>query len=195
MNGYVYHFSVDHDTIDNTDITDIQDYFIKKYIVWMFRFSTQGFIVLLLCFGGSSATKWISLNNQPCTVRPTLIDLNPEELHYYPFMFSLERCDWSCNTVEVLLVTICDEIADTPETTSTNSNEKTNCWHISTVLLASMRLLLLIVIAYYCMKQRSIAACLLSYEYFTGILTTCESKLREIEMKIVHIFFSWQNQY
>ena len=33
-------------------------------------------------------------------VRPTLIDLNPDELRYYPFIIILESCDGSCNTVE-----------------------------------------------------------------------------------------------
>ena len=29
-------------------------------------------------------------------VRPTLIDLNPVELKYYPFMISLDKCNGSC---------------------------------------------------------------------------------------------------
>ena len=32
----------------------------------------------------------ISLNNEPCLARP--IDLNPDGLHYYPFMVSSDRC-------------------------------------------------------------------------------------------------------
>ena len=35
--------------------------------------------------------------------RPTLIDLNldkyNQELHYYPFIGSLDRCNGSCNTL------------------------------------------------------------------------------------------------
>ena len=41
----------------------------------MFEFSNQAFIVLL-SFGVSLATKFISLNNQPCMTRTTLIYLN-----------------------------------------------------------------------------------------------------------------------
>ena len=37
-------------------------------------------------------------------VRPTLIDLNPIELKYYPFMISLDKCTGSCN---VLSAKIC----------------------------------------------------------------------------------------
>ena len=32
-------------------------------------------------------------------VRPTLIDLNPVELKYYPFMISLHKCTGSCNVL------------------------------------------------------------------------------------------------
>ena len=39
----------------------------------------------------------MSLNDEPCMVSPTLIDLNPFELKYYPFMISLEQCSGSCN--------------------------------------------------------------------------------------------------
>ena len=38
--------------------------------------------------------------------RPTLIDLNPDEynhgLYYDPFMFNLDRCNGSCNTLDDL---------------------------------------------------------------------------------------------
>ena len=30
-------------------------------------------------------------------VRPTLIDLNPVKLNYFPFMISLDKCNESCN--------------------------------------------------------------------------------------------------
>ena len=32
-------------------------------------------------------------------VRPTLIDLNPVEVKYYPFMISLDECKGSCNVL------------------------------------------------------------------------------------------------
>ena len=44
--------------------------------------------------------KCISINNQQCMVRPMLIDLDLDELHYYPFIISMSRCDGSCNTTE-----------------------------------------------------------------------------------------------
>ena len=39
----------------------------------------------------SQYIKCVSLNNQPCMTIPTITDLNPNELHYYPFTVSLGR--------------------------------------------------------------------------------------------------------
>ena len=40
--------------------------------------------IVLLSFSESLATKFLSLNDASCMARPTLIDLNPVELKYYP---------------------------------------------------------------------------------------------------------------
>ena len=49
-------------------------------------------------------TTCISLNNQPCMIWPTLIDLNRDwynqGLHYCPFMVNLDRCDRNCITLD-----------------------------------------------------------------------------------------------
>ena len=37
---------------------------------------------------------------QPCMARPTRIDLNLNELCYYAYMVSLDRCNGSCNTLK-----------------------------------------------------------------------------------------------
>lgn len=77
----------------------------KEYNKMMFKFIKQAFIVLLR-FSGSLDTKCISLDNEPCLVRPTLIDLNSnahnQRLCHYPFMVSLDRCD-----EVVILLMIC----------------------------------------------------------------------------------------
>ena len=39
--------------------------------------------------------------------RHAVIDLNPTDLNYYPFMISLEKCKMSCNVVDVLSTKIC----------------------------------------------------------------------------------------
>ena len=48
----------------------------------MFRLLKQVFITLF-GFSGSLATKCESLNNEPCMIRPTLINLSIIELNYY----------------------------------------------------------------------------------------------------------------
>ena len=54
----------------------------------MFKFLKQALIVLLR-FSRSLATKCISLNNEPCSSKLTIIDLNPnvhnQGLCHYPF--------------------------------------------------------------------------------------------------------------
>ena len=53
--------------------------------------------IVLLSFSSSLATKYLFLNDKLCMVRPTLIDLNPVEPKYYPFMIALNKCTGSCN--------------------------------------------------------------------------------------------------
>ena len=58
--------------------------------------------IVLLRFSESLVLHWTTclfLNDEPCMVRPTLIDLNPVELKYYPFMISLNKCTGSCNVL------------------------------------------------------------------------------------------------
>ena len=49
--------------------------------------------------------KCIPLSSQPYMIRP--IDLNPNELHNYPFLFNLEGYDQSCNDLSDLHDRIC----------------------------------------------------------------------------------------
>ena len=39
------------------------------------------------------------LNHEPCIVRPTLININPVELKYYPFVISINKRTGSCNVL------------------------------------------------------------------------------------------------
>ena len=47
------------------------------------------------------------LNNEICINRCTLIDLNPVELNYYPFMLSLDKSNRICNVVDDLSMKTC----------------------------------------------------------------------------------------
>ena len=73
----------------------------------MFGFIKKMFIALLTSIvNASSHTKWISLSNQKCKVRPILIKLHPNEyiqgLRYYPFAVNLDRCVGNFNTLDNL---------------------------------------------------------------------------------------------
>ena len=59
------------------------------------------FIVILSFseFLAHNGTKYLFLDDEPCMVRPTIIDMNPVELKYYPFMISLNKCTGSCNVL------------------------------------------------------------------------------------------------
>ena len=74
----------------------------------------QRFIVLLLvllCFGrllaAAKAIKGVSMNNQPCSIRPMLVDLNFDELIHNPFIIGMNRCGRSCSTTEDQFGRIC----------------------------------------------------------------------------------------
>ena len=107
LNGNVYDFSVDYNSIDKSDIFNSHKYLMtKNNIKKMFSLIKQVLIVLL-SFNRSLArvtkvsdrTKYVPLNDEPCIVRPILIDLNHVELKYYPFMISLDKYDGSCNVL------------------------------------------------------------------------------------------------
>ena len=66
--------------------------FIKQIIIAL--------VLVLFCFGGSLVIDCLSISNQQCMVRPKLIDLNPDELYYYPFIINMSRCVGSSNTIE-----------------------------------------------------------------------------------------------
>ena len=58
--------------------------------------------IVLLRFSISLArdrTKCLFLNDEPCMVRPTLINMSPAELKYYPFMISLNKYTGICNVL------------------------------------------------------------------------------------------------
>ena len=70
--------------------------------IWILSFKGS----LASMANASNFTTGTSLNNQSYIARPSLINLNPDEfnegLHYFPFMFNLDRCNRSCNTLDNL---------------------------------------------------------------------------------------------
>ena len=56
-------------------------------------------------------TKCVSLSNQKCMIKSTLIGLHPneysQEFYYYPFAVKLDRCVGSCNSLIDLSYEVC----------------------------------------------------------------------------------------
>ena len=59
-----------------------------------------------MSFSESLTTKCVSLNNEPCMARSTLIDLNPVEFNHCPVMISLDKCSGGRNVVDALSTNI-----------------------------------------------------------------------------------------
>ena len=58
--------------------------------------------IVLIRFSESLAcdqVKCLFLNDEPCMVRSTLIDMNPVELKYYPCMIGLNKCTGNFNVL------------------------------------------------------------------------------------------------
>ena len=54
-----------------------------------------------------STDEFVSINNETCLVRPTVIDLNSNDRHYYPFMAILHKFNGSCDTLDDFSSKIC----------------------------------------------------------------------------------------
>ena len=93
--------------------------------------------IALSCFGELLATKCVFPDNQIFIARPTLIYLNPDKLHYYSFMVSLDRCNKIFNNAEEPPCRMCDankiqEVNLHVFNMETGANEsKTSIKHIS----------------------------------------------------------------
>ena len=103
----MYHFSVGCNDVKKSDILNTHKFCNdeEKYKI-IFGLIKPVFI-LLLSSSESYATKYMSLNNEKCMVRPTLIELNPVKLNYFPFMITLDKCSASYKYVGDLYTNIC----------------------------------------------------------------------------------------
>ena len=94
-------------SINVDDILDIHKHLMNrnniKKNVWVY----EKIFIGLLSFSGSLATKCMSLNNGQFKTRAFLVDLNPIELKYYPFIIPLDKCNANCNTLGEISGRIC----------------------------------------------------------------------------------------
>ena len=96
--------------------------FVNATIIYQFKAKESEIKYYTLCLGNiykrltsivnaSNHTKCVSLSNQKCETQPTLINLHPnhhsQELHYYPFAVTLDKCFGSCNSLKDLSNKVC----------------------------------------------------------------------------------------
>lgn len=103
LKRYAYNFCISFDIIIVGSIQDTHNkYLMEKQYCIKPRSIKEMFIglELMLCFHESSTIKCVSMSNQPWSSRPTLIDLRLDDVHYYPLIISVNRCDESFSSVE-----------------------------------------------------------------------------------------------
>ena len=70
----------------------------------------QIFISRLMFFGNLSSVnplEFVSMNNQKCEVKPKIININSNELLFYPFSIQTSKCSDSCNNINDPYAKLC----------------------------------------------------------------------------------------
>ena len=68
----------------------------------MFKFMKQIFFSALMYFGCLSSVnplEYISMKNQECKVRPEIVNINSNNLIFYPFSIKTNKCSGNCNNI------------------------------------------------------------------------------------------------
>ena len=73
--------------------------FIKKMFIGLSSVCTMGHFCESLTFNSKAAIKCVSLSNNPCQARPTLVNINSDETLFYPFTVSVNKRGGSCYTI------------------------------------------------------------------------------------------------
>ena len=67
----------------------------------IFSFVKKVFILGLAVLSSSitGALNCVSMNNQECKVRPTIVDINSNNPMFYPFSIKVNKCSGNCNNI------------------------------------------------------------------------------------------------
>ena len=90
----------------------------KKHDINMFGFTKTMFIGLLsvntignvyesLVSYWKGSIKCLTLNNRPYQARPTILNINSNETHFYPFTVSVNNYGGTYNTIDVAYTRVC----------------------------------------------------------------------------------------
>ena len=77
----------------------------------MFRFAKKAFVVAMLFLSCNvvnvTPLTCVSMNYQECKIRPEIIDINSNELLFYPYSIKVNKCSGSCNNINVPYAKLC----------------------------------------------------------------------------------------
>ena len=95
LHGYVYDVSVDYDAIAVDDILDIHKYLIKKMTQCknLFELVKKAFagLTILSSLASVNSLSCISMNTQECKIRPQIVNVDSNELVFYPFSIKTSK--------------------------------------------------------------------------------------------------------
>ena len=74
--------------------------FDKEISIGFLRIHTIGNLSESLLSNSEESIKCVSLNNQPCQARPTLVNVNSNKPLYYQITASVNKYGRSCNTID-----------------------------------------------------------------------------------------------
>ena len=74
--------------------------FDKEISIGFLRIHTIGNLSESLLSNSEESIKCVSLNNQPCQARPTLVNVNSNKSLYYPITASVNKYGRRCNTID-----------------------------------------------------------------------------------------------
>ena len=81
----------------------------------MFTFIKKCFFTASSNVLNVNSLECVSMNNQECKIRSEIINLNINELLFYPYSIKINKCNGSCNTINDPYAKICvpDKIKNT----------------------------------------------------------------------------------
>ena len=81
--------------------------FIKKMFAELLCLCTILSFGESLVFNCKAPIKCVSLNNQSCQARSTIINIKSDETLFYPFTISVNKCSGSCSTTDDPYARVC----------------------------------------------------------------------------------------
>ena len=63
----------------------------------MFGFIKKVFVVAITFFS-CNTLECVSVNNQGCKIRPQMLNINNDDIFFYPYSIQVNKCSGSCTT-------------------------------------------------------------------------------------------------